>query len=61
MYKNIIARVDMIGFDGEVVESLYFKNKDSLIEEIKENIEIGRPYNLVKYQKNLILNTDELY
>lgn len=49
MNSNAIARVDMIGFNGEVVESLYFEDEQELIEEIKKNQEVGRPYQVTRY------------
>lgn len=61
MSEKVIARIDMIGFEGEITEKIYFKNKDSLIEEIEENINVGRPYNLTIYEKDLIINIADFY
>jgi len=42
------GKIEFLGYKGMVGEVMYYKDKESFIEEIHESREIGRPINPIK-------------
>ena len=40
---NLVARIDYLGFRGEVVESVEYKSEESFLTDLKERLNCGVP------------------
>lgn len=41
--NKFVGRIDYLGFNGAIGETMYFINKKEYINEIKDSYEVGRP------------------
>lgn len=47
---NLVARIDYLGFRGEVVESVEYKSEEPFLTDLKERLNCGVPLCVTLYQ-----------
>lgn len=47
---NLVARIDYLGFRGEVVESVEYKSEESFLTDLKERLNCGVPLCVTLYR-----------
>ena len=47
---NLVARIDYLGFRGEVVESVLYKNEEHFLTDLKEQLNCGVPLCVTLYR-----------
>ena len=47
---NLVARIDYLGFRGEVVESIDYKSEEQFLTDLKEQLDCGVPLCVVLYR-----------
>ena len=47
---NLVARIDYLGFRGEVVDSVEYKSEESFLTDLKERLNCGVPLCVTLYQ-----------
>ena len=47
---NLVARIDYLGFRGEVVESVEYKSEESFLTDLKEQLGCGVPLCVTLYR-----------
>ena len=47
---NLVARIDYLGFRGEVVESVEFKSEEPFLTDLKERLNCGVPLCVTLYR-----------
>lgn len=59
--KSFYGRIDFYSMKGEVMESLYYDNKEQFDKEILDSCEIGRPINpkIISEEEYLANDDDE--
>ena len=47
---NLVARIDYLGFRGEVVESVEYKSEEQFLTDLKEQLDCGVPLCVTLYR-----------